>query len=134
MRTIPPCYYHPSILRLIDSYVRDDIKRYSDLEQYDKELITAQILEVLGEEAYDAIIQSDNLHSTIHHLKQYMVTGQKEYAFDLAETMSKNASVYYIDVMDLLFSERVDERMHDVNRENGFYPRRDSVTGEVCYY
>jgi len=71
--------------------------------------------------------------SIYHHFKKYLLSGQKEYALDLAETMRKNANDYFASMMDELFAERMDETGVEVMIEFGMTPRQDKVTGEIIW-
>lgn len=131
MRIIPRVYYHKDIIALINSYIDDGFTSYHSLPEIDQERISAECIKILGTDAYDCIIQSDDFDITLHHLKQYLLTGQREYALDLAETMSKNAVQYFTNIMDSLFSDMSSKKQYENNIACGLKISSNNLNGEI---
>lgn len=103
MRTIPTCYYDKSITKLIDSLIDDGYSSYSELRDIDKQEITAQCIQALGDDAYSCIIEPDDFCKTMSHFKKFLITCDSDEIQDMAEVMRKNAIDYFSDDMDTLF-------------------------------
>jgi translation initiation factor 2B subunit (eIF-2B alpha/beta/delta family) len=89
---------------------------------------------VLGGDAYNCIIDHENFDQTMHHLKQYLLTGERDYALDLAETMRKNALEYFADALDSLFDEKYSEWEYESNLSSGLKPMRYKDNNELRWY
>ena len=130
MKTIPNCYYDKALLKLIDNNISDGFKSYSSLEDIEKELIAAQCIEILGDDAYTCIIESENFYKTLNHFKKFLRTADQSESYDLVQSMIKNAVEYFTDVMDLLFDERLCEFDSETMCDEGFYLYQN-INGET---
>lgn len=133
MRNIPQCYYNKSLLKLIDRYIEQGFSSYSKLDEIGQEDITAQCIEILGKDAYGCIIDHEDFSSTISHFTKFLRTANQTHAYDLVQTMCKNAREHFVDVMDALFAQRDDEKYTDTMRENGLRPCIDRINGEISW-
>lgn len=133
MKTIPNCFYNKSLKKLIDNCIDDGFASYSSLDDIDKELIAAECIDALGDDSYPCIIEPAQFSQLLNHFTKFLRTAQSEYSNDLAQTMSKNATDYFADDMDHLFSERVSERKSEMMYEDGFRPEVDRVNGEISW-
>lgn len=133
MRNIPQCYFHKSLLQLVDRYIDEGFTSYSNLDEIGQEDITAKCIELLGDDAYGCIIDHEDFSSTLGHFVKFLRTAKSEHSYDLVNTMVKNAREHFSDVMDALFSIRDDEKYSDNMRENGLKPHVDHINGEVTW-
>jgi hypothetical protein len=134
MKIIPNVYYHKDIINLVDGYLEEGYSDYDALDDGHKESLSTLCIKVLGNDAYEAIIDEKYLHLTLHHLTKYMLLGSREYAYDLAETMRKNAINYFSDVLNDLFNERSEQKEIECKIDAGLRPNVDRVNGEIRWY
>ena len=133
MRTIPRCYYNKALIKIIDGYIEDGFNSYSDLSESDKEIVTAQCIDILGDDAYSCIIDSENFHKTLSHFTKILRTADKDYSYELVDTMRKNATAYFIDDMDELFDERCRDRYLEKMYDYGMKSYVDPINGETIW-
>jgi hypothetical protein len=133
MQLIPRCYYDKTLLKLIDNFIRDGHNLYSNLDEIDQELITAQCIDILGNDAADCIVECANITWTLNHFTKFLRTSKSEHSYDLAQTMSKNAREYFARDMDELFKERLDEYHEDNMIDAGFKKNKDPINGEITW-
>lgn len=132
-RFLPVSHFDREIVKFVDLWIEDGYKSYDDLELGLKEKLTTLYIKQLGTDCYDAIIEPEDFTQTIHHLLKYIETGKREYAFDLAETMSKNAIDYFSKDLSHLFEDRLEEKTGNRKLDAGLYPHKDKVTGETIW-
>jgi hypothetical protein len=130
MRTIPTCYYTPSILKLIDDCIYDGYSAYSSLLLCDRERITAECLSELGSDSFDAAI---NLEEMLEYFIEVLKTGKSEISMLMVNSMRMTSTEYFEDVMDQLFSERRQLIKNNKLRDFGFVPDMDNETGETFW-
>lgn len=133
MRLIPRCFYNKELLSLINFYIDLNNKSYSSLNDSDKEIITAKCIEILGEDAYQCIIDSPNLANTLSNLSKFLKSGSSENAYDLVRTMAENATTYFEDTMNDLFDETIKQQHEFSMIEKGFSHYVDKVNGEISW-
>lgn len=130
MRFIPKCYYNSEIIKLVNYYISEGYTSFRSLDENDQDKLTEKCIQVLGNDADRCITDIDEFSQTLHHFKNYLLTGKKEYAFDLAETMRRNANQHFSEVMDQLFADMTSENENEANKLAGLKPIKDNVTGE----
>ena len=133
MRNIPQVFYHQEIIDLINYFLNAGYESYRSLPEIDRQELTAACIHALGNDAYDSIIDHDDFDIVLHHFKQYLKTGKQEYALDLAETMAKNATEHFSQVLEDLFEEKFNHHEWQVNFESGLIPTKDQSTGELLW-
>ena len=102
MTYIPSCYYHKSITKEIDTLIDDGYASYDDILDVDKDMLVARCIEVLGEDAYELIMNEDILSG----LKRCIIYGKQEDSQDLVEVMKTKAMEYFSKPLTDLFEER----------------------------
>lgn len=132
-RTIPNCFYNQEIINFIDLWIDEGYEVYYKLDIGLKEKLTSLCIKQLGDDAYSCIIEPNDFTQTLHHLRKYIESGQREYALDLAETMRKNAVEYFDNVLSELYEERLNERQSLIRYELGLVPRIDKINGEISW-
>lgn len=130
---IPKTYFNPAILSLVDLFISEGYQSYSDLPEGDQERLTATIIRVQGEDAYSCIVECEEFSEVIRLFSDYLLTGKKESAIDLAETMRVNAIGHYSYFLDLLFAERLDSTRISRNLDRGLTVIKDRQTGESIW-
>ena len=128
MNLIPTCYYNKPLLNLIDSLVDEGYSTYSSLSEADRDKITTQCMETLGDDAYFCMLESDNV---IPNLKKFILSCKEEDALSLGMSLRKSADNYFNDVMASLFEERVNKRISSINYDHGLFKSMDKNTGEM---
>lgn len=128
MNLIPTCYYNKPLLNLIDSLVEEGYSSYSSLSVADRDKVTVQCMETLGDDAYFCMLDSDKV---IPNLKKFILSCNEEDAISLAKTLRKSADSYFNDVMAWLFEERVNKRISSIHYDHGLFQSMDKNTGEI---
>jgi hypothetical protein len=128
--SIPQCYYHQNIIKLIDYYISEANTSYSSLEEIDQDTLTAECIKVLGNDAYVCLIETDNLENTLGDFISFLFNGSMSSAHDLAETMRKNANEYFSPILDRLFAERHSDNIYEKNAKQGRKLIIDRINGE----
>jgi len=123
--------YRKEITALVDSLIRCGYESYATLEEVDKDFLTAECLKALGTDCYNAIIEHDNFEATVEHFVRYLLKGSHSQAYELAETMRKNAVEHFTYEMDQLFAERVADKRVEQYIEAGLRPTRHLDNGEI---
>lgn len=126
-------YYNFSIIKLVDEFVSEGFELFSKLEEIDQDMLSAECIKTLGNDSYNCIIQPDDFDQVLHHFTQYLMTAKREYAQDMAETMRKNANLYFAEKLDPIFTERTNLYRHNSSIEGGLKAVRDQQTGEMRY-
>lgn len=106
--SIPSYLYNPKIISLIEDNISDGYASYDALTEFERANLAVAAMDALGEDAYEAITEHDDLRIVIHHLKMFMKTAKPEYASDLAETMVKNAIEHFEPSLTNLYAEIYD--------------------------
>lgn len=132
-RIIPHCFYAHEIISFIDLWIDEGYKSYNNLDYALKETLSALCIKHLGEDAYSCIIDPGDVTQTLHHLRKYIETGQREYALDLAETMRKNAVDHFEDILSHLYEERCEEKQSLRFCELSLVRKVDKINGEISY-
>lgn len=130
---IPQYFYNKSITTLVDSLIRCGYSTFDSLSDFDKSELTAECLKVLGNDCYNAIIEHDNFELTVEHFVRYLLKGSHSDAYELAETMRKNAVEYFTDEIEELFSERLEDRNIGIKIELGLKPYKHADNGEITW-
>lgn len=104
--TIPKYLYEKPIYSLLESFIyEDNIGSYSSLEESDKEYLALRIIKVLGTDAYNIIIGSNNFDKTLHYFSKFLQTANPSDLYDLGCQMRSNALDHYDYDLEQLFNE-----------------------------
>lgn len=114
---IPPIFKSPRITNLINSQIDYGYTSYSSLDHIDKELITAECIALLGDDAYEYIKQADSLNNMLFNLSSYFKTSDKDVRYDLMESLRENATKLYEDELNMLFDELLADRNGEIQEE-----------------
>jgi hypothetical protein len=115
MNNIPRFLFNKEIITNINSLINIGYKSYSNLIDFDKEKIISQIINILGNDAYNLIIDSENFDKTLNYFKDFLLSESANDAFKLAKTMRKNAIEYYEDNLNDLFEYLSYNEMREVS-------------------
>jgi hypothetical protein len=132
MRSIPQCFYDRALIKAIDSHIEDGYKSYSDLDDTDKELIAARCIELMGDDAYECIAESD-ISSALRCLTRFLRSSKSDDSYDLIQTIVKNTTDYFTNSMNALFDERLGDLYQDKMRDLGMRATVDRVNGETSW-
>lgn len=124
---ISNCYYTKSLLNEIDTLI-DYGYDYHNLTDADKDKLIAECISCLGSDAYECIIDSDNLNA---FLKKFILSCKKDDANDLAMHLRQSATEYFNPVLESLFEERKSNRQIKNNFDHGFFQYMDRNSGET---
>lgn len=102
--TIPSFLYDKRIYECLYTLAYDH-ESYSDLDDEDKELLVVKIIDVLGTDAYQIIIGSDNFDKTLQYFSKFLQTGNSMDSYDLVVQMRENAVEHYAYDLEQLFNE-----------------------------
>jgi hypothetical protein len=126
--------FDKELIKAIDRLIQDDgYTSYDKLDDIVKEDLTIIAMDCLGEDAYTAVIEVDDLAGMLNDIKGYIATGGIDEAVNLAETIKKNAIKHFDNCFEELFLERLNLIQCEINRENGLVPIVDSVNGETTW-
>ncbi len=103
---IPAHYYDERVLNQIDKFIADGYKKYSDLGECEKSDLVACVIDALGNDGYEFILDDSSLHIVLHHFKKYLKTAKSEYKSDLAVTLKKIALDYHGENLRKRYTER----------------------------
>lgn len=103
--TIPAYYYDQKLISLIEDYIFDGCISYDALSEHQILMLISIVMDIFGDDAYEAITESDNLQLMLRYFKMYLKTAKREYALDMAEIMVQNASEYFKDNLSALYAE-----------------------------
>jgi hypothetical protein len=124
--------FDKELIKEIDRLIQDDgHKSYDSLNDMAKEDLVIIAMDCLGEDAYTAVIEVDDLAGMLSDIKGYIATGGIDEAVNLAETIKKNAIKHFESCFEELFIERFNGLQCEINREDGLVPIVDSVNGET---
>lgn len=132
MKYIAQYFYDKALIKAIDSHIEDGFKSYSDLDDTDKELIAARCIELMGDDAYECLAESE-VSSTLNQLTKFLRSSKSEDSYDLLQTMVKNTTKYFASSMNALFDERKDDICSDRMSDLGLFSTSDRVNGEISW-
>lgn len=133
MTFIPKCFYDKKITSLINSYIQEGCGSYDELDDSEKENLTSECINILGDDAYTCIIEPQDFSKTIRQFSKYLKTADMDEAHELLNTMKKNAIEHYADYLNQMFLERIEEISYEYRKEKGFLPTKDMNTGELLW-
>jgi hypothetical protein len=128
---IPTCYFNPNITNIIDFFVEDGFKSYTELPSTSKDTIISACIKELGEDAYNCLIDSENITKVMCHFRKFLLTYEYDEIDDMVEAMRTIATDYFEDDMNWLFSDRIAINQSIQMAESGFIQRQDQITGEI---
>lgn len=129
MITIPLFYYSPSILKQIDFLIDLGYQSFDNLSDADKDILTSECIDVLGEDAYSCIIE-ENFMSTVSQFKKFLLSRNKEDSHNLADVMRENAVNYFGESLNQLFDERLLNNHVERQLEHGMHQYIDRRNGD----
>ncbi len=133
MTFIPKCFYSKEITNLIDSYIDQGCSSYHDLDDYEKENISAECIRILGNDAYVCLIESDNISNVFDNLIKFMKTSDMDYGYELLRAITSNAVDHFSNYIQHIFSERLDEFNNIKKLEKGLKPMVNINNGETTW-
>jgi hypothetical protein len=95
---------------MVDYQIREGFESYDDLEETDQELIASECIKLLGNDAYDFIVEPDNFSKAISHFQKFIATGSQLEGYDFLSILRENAIHHYAPIMNELFMERSEWR------------------------
>lgn len=107
---VPPIYKNPRFLKFVKSIIDDDPVSYGRLDRSTKETLVNQLVDYLGDSFRDDLFDmlADNPRIMMHHLTKYMTTGRREYALDLAESLSDALYTYFDPILKGIYNDMLD--------------------------
>lgn len=117
-----------TLINLIDDHISNQCFTWNNLDETDQELLVAEAMRGLGDEAYVCITESDELGEILKNLRKHLTTGNNMY--DLAQSMTRAVTLYLAPEIAALFIERKETHDYDYYYEHGFVPTVDKQTGE----
>lgn len=103
MNNIPRFLLTDEIIDPIKIFIERGYKSFDKLIDFDKEKLITKIIKILGTDAYNLIIDSDNFDKTLHYFSEFLISESVNDAFKLAKTMRENAINYYADNLNDIF-------------------------------
>ena len=113
MYEIPKFMYDDRIYKCIDDMIDMSTESVGQLKEDDRDAIVTKIIDVLGTDAYQVIIGSDNFDKTLHHFSNFLKTANCEDAYKLLNRLRMNALDHYEYDIEQLFIEIVQQRQRD---------------------
>lgn len=129
--TIPSFLYDNKIYSYIESLVLKGVDDFYDLHEEEKDHITILIIDVLGADAYNIIIGSDDLDKTLNCFKNFLQTASREDAVETLYQMRTNALDHYAYSISLLFASIKSKHEYETKNEKGLIPITNIQTGEL---
>jgi hypothetical protein len=108
---IPVFLFDKNITKNIKHLINIGYKSFNDLIDFDKEKLIVQIIDSLGNDAYNLIIDSPHFDKTLSYLKDFLISDSVNSAFSLAKTIRRNAIEYYTDDLNNLFDYWIHDQM-----------------------
>lgn len=102
---IPNYMYDERIYSYAESLIDEGFLSYHAISTSDKEHFITLIIDVLGEEAYQILIGSDNLDKTLHLFAKYLKSKSKIDSENFISALRENALDYYDYYLQNLFDE-----------------------------
>ncbi len=110
MYTIPSFLLDQRIVSYIQFLVGEDHKNFSQLDEYEQENIVCRIIDVLGNDSYTLLTNSDDFDKTINLFSKFLKSSTPQDSYELASQMRTNAVNCYSFDLDMLFEKVLDER------------------------
>jgi len=117
-----------NLIKTIDHHISEQCYTWNMLDDTDKELLVAEAMHGLGNEAYVCLTESDELGEILKDLRKHLLTGNNMH--DLAASMIRAVTLYFTTELAALFVERKEAYDYDTYYENGFLPVVNKQTGE----
>lgn len=133
MRTVPSYLYTKEILKQIDDLILDDgYNSYAAVRDIEKDLLAVKAMRATDRmDLFCVITDCDDADSTLSSFMKYLCRGGSLEAYELAETMRRNALSYFEESFTALFEERHDLLECERKYEAGLRPVTDRINGEV---
>ena len=134
---VPPVYRTPKLLKFILGEIEDSPLGYYKTPLEFRQIAIKILLDEMDKDVEDDLYMLFQSDPTIlmHHLKCYLETGSKEFAVDLAESLSDAAYKYFEPVIHKLYDEILDEYKADcINNWVDYSNKRkvnDPINGEL---
>jgi hypothetical protein len=119
------------LLKEIDYFIFEGHASYFDLSPADRQILVALYMESMGNDALECISESDDLDISLHKLKQFIYHGSTQKAYELADTLRRNAENYLSKSLSKLYDERAELLDVETKREAGFVPYQHKDNGEI---
>jgi hypothetical protein len=117
-----------SLIEQIDQCIEVGCSTWNDVDELNQELLAAEAMRGLGDEAYVCITESDEIHEILKDLRKHLLTGNNMH--DLAQSMTHAVVQYFAPELSKLFLERLEVVSDDFWYERGYVPTIDNQTGE----
>lgn len=129
--TIPNFLMDKRIYNYVESLVLKGVDDFYELHEEERDQITILIIDVLGADAYNIIIGSDDLDKTLNSFKNFLQTASREDAVETLYQMRSNALDHYAYSISLLFSSIKNKHDFETKSEKGLIPMTNAQTGEL---
>ena len=121
------------VVKQIDNLILDDgYMSYAAIPETEKDELVVKAMRATDRmDLFCVITDCDDAESNLSSLMSYICRGGSSEAYDLAETMRRNALSYFEESFTALFDERVDLLECERKYEAGLRPVTDRINGEV---
>jgi hypothetical protein len=102
--TIPHYLYEKPIYSYLETLIDNGLHVY-DLDEEEREDLVVRIIQVLGTDAYNVIIGSDDFDKTLNYFSKFLQTADPSDLYDLGCQMRDNALDHYNYDLEQLFNE-----------------------------
>lgn len=133
MNTNTPSVYQKKILDFIQDKIECGDYSFESLCDDDKEKLTVLFIDSFEEEAYTVLIEGEETHNVIKHLKSFLMTADMDSGYLLLNSLKKNAIQSCCSTLDFMFEELTNKFNNERNRENGLKPFTDNINGEISW-
>jgi hypothetical protein len=111
MSQIPQFLYDNRIVSIMDDAIEFGAVSFDKIKQDIRSSLAVAIIDVLGTDAYDLLIGSDNFDKTLKYFSAFLKTGKQEDAYDLLTQLRENSLDHYEFHLETLFNEIYDFKM-----------------------
>lgn len=133
MNTNTPSVYQKQIFDFIQDKIECGDYSFESLCDDDKEKLTVLFIDSFEEEAYTVLIEGEETHNVIKHLKSFLMTADMDSGYQLLNSLKKNAIQSCCSTLDFMFEELNNKFNNERNRENGLKPFTDNINGEISW-
>lgn len=130
---IPQFFYDARIYDYINELVTFGATDFSSILDTERDNITIKIIDVLGADAYNILIGSDDFDKLLNNFKTFLKTANSESAYETLQTMRSNALDHYAVHIEDLMDEIKDSRRNTRRIEAGMKPMIDNQNGEITW-
>lgn len=103
---VPEYLYNTRLLEEIRDHIVDKKDSYIKLSDAEKSKLVKICLDILGEDAWEVIIESEDRHMIMSHFKRFLATSKQEHAQDMAIAMEYIACSHFSKYFVRLFEEQ----------------------------